>query len=857
MRTRPRPDAPQLAPLVLVALAALVLGLGVADLRASGDQAVTRAADLPASAWNGLVGGPKVRASVGQRVLVLLRVPSLAQRVERAGGRATEQQQRRWTTAVMAAQGQAIAELAARGVRVEPEFEYARVLAGFSAALDARSIAEVERAPGVLGVYPVRATYPAAAETGRSGGGTTAVRLPGATGRGITVALLDTGVDRTHPFVRSRVAAGFDIVGGTGPADAGAQPGDPRDLERHGTQLAGLIAGSGGPAGITGVAPGARVLPVRVAGWQRDADGAWTVYGRTDQLIAGLERAVDPNGDGDAHDAARVAVLGVVSPYAAFTDGPEAQAVRGAEQLDTLVVAPAGNDGPGGPRFGSIAGPGGTPFALTVGAAEPHASGRIAAVSLRTGLEVAFDGLVPLAGEAPPERVTLPLALPRPLNDSSGRPRQDLVLGDFFDARGHSLVAARAALVRAGTTPQRAARAALDAGAAAVVLYGGRLPAGALDLGGAPAVPVVGVPEPAGLALAARLRKGGRGTVSIAARGETAVGGGVAPFSSRGLAFDGGLKPDLVAPGVALRSADAGETESAQPRYGAISGASAAAAVTGAAAALLAQARPDLDAAALRGALAGSAQPLPNEPRTTQGAGLLDLGAAATMEVVSHPATLAFPQRSTGSWVGRRSFRIRNVSSRVVRLRLRAALDAGSPEVSIRLRPSAFRLRPGRSGRVTVVARGRATDETAAGTVLAEIAGRPVLSVPWAAPPAVPEQSLLSSVALANTRFRPSDTAPSVLTFAAGRLVRAREGFHVQAVSRLDLVLRRPGSTEELGVLARLRHLLPGQYAFGLTGRGPGGKALEPGRYELRLEAYPTGSGPPTRRTVRFTVTGA
>src|SRR5205085_8439492 len=104
-------------------------------------------------------------------------------------------------------------------------------------------------------------------------------------------------------------------------------------------------------------------------GWQRDASARWSVYGRTDQLLAGIERAVDPNGDGDAHDAARVALVALAEPFAAFTDGPLARAATGALRLDTLIVAPAGNDGPAGPTYGSIAGPGGAGSALTVGAA--------------------------------------------------------------------------------------------------------------------------------------------------------------------------------------------------------------------------------------------------------------------------------------------------------------------------------------------------------------------------------------------------------------------------------------------------------------------------------------------------------
>ena len=243
MRTRPRPDAPQLAVLVLVALAATALALGVGDLRASDEEAVLQPDALPASAWAGLVGGPKVHASVGQRVLVQLRVPSLARRIERAGGQASEAQQRRWTAAVLASERQVIADIAASGVRVEPEFLYARVMAGFSAALDARSISVVERTPGVLGVYPVRATYPTQVGTPAGGGRPTGVSLPGYRGRGVTIALLDTGVDDTHPALRGAVRGGYDVVGDDAQPDAEPQPGDPRDVERHGTQLAGLIAG--------------------------------------------------------------------------------------------------------------------------------------------------------------------------------------------------------------------------------------------------------------------------------------------------------------------------------------------------------------------------------------------------------------------------------------------------------------------------------------------------------------------------------------------------------------------------------------------------------------------------------------
>jgi hypothetical protein len=54
-----------------------------------------------------------------------------------------------------------------------------------------------------------------------------------------------------------------------------------------------------------------------------------------------------------------------------------------------------------------------------------------------------------------------------------------------------------------------------------------------------------------------------------------------------------------------------------------------------------------------------------------------------------------------------------------------------------------------------------------------------------------------------------------------------------------------------LGTIARVRDLLPGQYAFGLTGRGPRGGRLPPGSYSVRLEATAV-TGESGSQTVRF-----
>src|SRR4051794_16077127 len=264
-----------------------IAGIAVAAvLVVPGGGGAARAPRVDAAGWSGLVGGPRAPVATGQRVLVVLGAFSLADRVSRAGGLASDVDERRWTAAALAAQGQFISNLGRRGVAIRPEFRFTRTLNGFSATLDARAIAALERTPGVKGVYPVRVAYPAAVKAGARPGAGAGVRLAGIEGRGVTIALLDTGVALHKAYLHGRVLSGIDILGDGADAHAHPKPTDPGQLERHGTEIAGLLGG---------VAPGATVLPIRVAGWQADQGGDYAVYARTDQLLAGLERAVDPN----------------------------------------------------------------------------------------------------------------------------------------------------------------------------------------------------------------------------------------------------------------------------------------------------------------------------------------------------------------------------------------------------------------------------------------------------------------------------------------------------------------------------------------------------------------------------------
>jgi subtilisin family serine protease len=819
---------------------AALAGLAVAAVllvSVGGGGAAPPPRDVDAEAWSGLVGSPRAPVATGQRVLVVLTAFSLADRVARAGGLASDADERRWTAAALAAQGQFISNLARGGILIRPEFRFTRTLNAFSATLDVRAIAALERRSGVKGVYPVRVAFPAAAATTRGAFGP-GVRLAGIAGRGVTIALLDTGVDLRKPYLRGHVLDGVDVVGDSADARARAKPTDPAQLERHGTEMAGLLVGAGSAGG--GVAPGATVLPIRVAGWQADQRGDYAVYARTDQLLAGLERAVDPNGDGDAHDAARIALVPLVEPFAAFSDSPLARAVLGAQRLDTLVVAAAGNDGPAGPAFGSVGGPAGAPAALAVGAVDARPATTDVRLVVRAGLSVLLDRLVPLAGSIPPAR-TLVL---RP-----AAPRTPVSSAESFFDDGVSLVAGRAAVVAGGADPAATARWASSAGASAVLLHGRQIAPGAIGLDERIDIPVLTVPESTARALLRRPTA----LLAIAAPRSTATRDELAPFSSWGLAFDGGVKPELLAPGVGLGTAEPGRAADGRQAFGAVSGSSAAAAVAAGAAALLAEARPEADARMLRSLLVGASDRIGGRPVAAQGTGMLDLGRAAAAELVADPPAVTFGRGTGDGWQGRQTVRLRNVSSR--RLTVFVSTGQGrNPRVPVFLSARRLEIEPGEVARLEVRARlvSIVRAEAATGTLTLTPVGGAAVRMPWAVVLRSPAD-LLAPLALSRRSFSPSQQKPAILVVRAGRVVRSSHGNEVIPVLKLDVELANDKG-KRIGLLARIRDVLPGRYAFGLTGRGPGGRVLARGRYILRILAWPTGGGPPASRATRFRI---
>ena len=184
--------------------------------------------------------------------------------------------------------------------------------------------------------------------------GAAAVQAAGADGSGISVAVLDSGIDYTHAafggggtladyaaaygdptsrdglFPTAKVVEGYDFVGEVWPFGPLLPDDDPIDFEGHGTHVADIIGGE------IGVAPGVDLYGVKVCSAVSSSCSGIA-------LIQGMEFAVDPNGDGNTKDAVDVINMSLGANYGQPFDDDLSAAVDGASAVGVLTVSSAGN----------------------------------------------------------------------------------------------------------------------------------------------------------------------------------------------------------------------------------------------------------------------------------------------------------------------------------------------------------------------------------------------------------------------------------------------------------------------------------------------------------------------------------
>jgi len=216
------------------------------------------------------------------------------------------------------------------------------------AAIDALALRQAPDVDYVTLDAPVRSSGLVTSEPSDSTG-TPVFFDSGVTGRGVTVAVLDSGI-ADHPDLRGSVIAAVDFV-----ADVDDEPtgGDPYG---HGTHVAGIISGHGANSSglFAGIAPDAALVSVRVLDGQGE--------GTTSVVIQGIEWATSNR----ERYGIRVLNLSLGRPiYESAKKDPLVRAVEAASAAGLVVVTSAGNFGQNG-SF-TITSPGNAPNAVTVG----------------------------------------------------------------------------------------------------------------------------------------------------------------------------------------------------------------------------------------------------------------------------------------------------------------------------------------------------------------------------------------------------------------------------------------------------------------------------------------------------------
>ena len=430
--------------------------------------------------------------------------------------------------------------------------------------------------------------------------GIDAPRNSGYSGEGVKIAIIDTGIDPTHPDLAGASQDGRLL--GRNFVDRAAEP---LDYDGHGTQVAGVIAADGS---IRGIAPMATIYSYKVT------DDGNSVS--PNLIIEALKQAI-----ADDVDIINIS-LGINS-----TNSRIDSIVTKAIGEGIVVVTAAGNDGP---QSGSIGTPGINPNSITVGATYNNVTANLVATLNVNGEQ--FQ-VIPMVGTEPLDQlISAPIAV-------AGYGKKS----DFEDAdyRGAIVLVERGSDDGSILYFSDKEKNAADAGALAVLVYNnaqgiflGELLHRFTSPGYEPSIPSLSISREDGLKI--RESAGADAALHVFSNPDF-----VAHFSSRGPVSPFYTKPDLVAPGVFVNSTflDGG--------YNHTSGTSFAAPHVSGIAALLLEKNPALTPAEVKSVIVTTADPITDEfgevfEPGVAGSGRINATTAFASDLIILPTALTF-----------------------------------------------------------------------------------------------------------------------------------------------------------------------------------------------------------------------
>ncbi|MGC8947629.1 MAG: S8 family serine peptidase, partial [Anaerolineae bacterium] len=601
-------------------------------------------------------------------VIIELEAPPLAAKLTEKGGIGvmSAMDQRKYVETLRETQAQLEPQLQALGARVFSRYQ--KVYNGFLARVPLRQLAAIRDLPGVKAVHRAPEHRPSLATSVPLIGADQVWTQLGYEGEGVTIAIVDTGIDYYHAalggsgdpadyanddreiiepgtFPTAKVIGGYDFAGpnydasSDDPDEYTPQPDpDPLDGDGHGTHVASTAAGVATDSVSKGVAPKALLYALKVFG---------EPAGSTNLVLDAVEWSMDPNGDGDVSDRVDVINMSLGATYGPNdpTD-PEIIAINNASALGVIVVASAGNSGNVSYIHGS---PAAADSAIAV-AASTTGYATAPTLSISGTLYVtqtniiyqppAFDGGTGLFTE----RMTATLAYVGVITTS-----------DFLcstDGIPEDALAGKIALIQRGVCSfsVKVNNAAALGAVGAIIFNSAAGGNERITMGGDPvAIPAGFIARQDGLYL-------------IPAHGQTVIVSAVdevrtlpdpytpadtiATFSSRGpRGFDSSLKPDVSAPGVGIFAAAVG-TGDGGVSY---SGTSMAAPHVAGLAALIREAHPDWTPEQVKAAMMNTAVDLvagPSRQTPRQGAGRIQAYPAVTAETIA----IGDPDRVSLNW---------------------------------------------------------------------------------------------------------------------------------------------------------------------------------------------------------------